>query len=134
MVLIEYKCKAEDLNQESLEKYKPVEVHSGADIHPPADLGGAHARASGYLKEALIQWEACAGAGSWKVPHDPVGDPHWTSLFLKDCTLWKGPMLEQFIKNCTPWEGVMLEKFMKDCLLWDGPHPGAGEECEESFL
>ena len=61
-----------------------------------------------------------------------MGDPHWSSLFLKDCTPWKGPMLEQFVKNSSPWEGLMLEKFVKDCLLWEGPHAGAGEECEES--
>ena len=54
------------------------------------------------------------------------------SLFLKDCTPGKGPMLEQFMKNCSPWEGLTLEKFMQDCLPWEGPHAGAGEECEES--
>ncbi|GAB0196097.1 hypothetical protein GRJ2_002075000 [Grus japonensis] len=63
---------------------------------------------------------------------DPVGDPRWSSLFLKDCTLWKGPTLEQFVKNCSPWEGLTLEKLVQDCLLWEGPHAGAGEECEES--
>lgn len=25
----------------------------------------------------------------------PVGDPRWSSLFLKDCTLWHGPTLEE---------------------------------------
>ena len=59
-----------------------------------------------------------------------MGDPHWSSLFLKDCTLWKGPMLEQLMKNCSLWEES--ENFMEDCLLWEGPHAGAGEECEES--
>ena len=53
-------------------------------------------------------------------------------LFLKDCTPWKGPTLEQFAKNCSLWEGLTLEKFVKDCLPWEGPHAGAGEECEES--
>jgi len=45
-----------------------------------------------------------------------MGDPHWSSLFLRDCTPWKGPMLEQFVKDCLPWEG---------------PHAGARAECEE---
>ena len=63
---------------------------------------------------------------------DSAGDPHWRCLFLKDCTLWKGPMLKQFVKNCSPREGLTLEKFVKDCLPWEGPHAGAGEECEES--
>jgi len=73
------------------------------------------------LKEALNLFEACAGAGFWQElwprgergPHwsrfagracDPVEDPRWSSLFLKDCTLWKGPMLEQFVKTCSLWE------------------------------
>jgi len=30
---------------------------------------------------------------------EPVGDPCWSSLLLKDCTLWRGPMLEQFVKD-----------------------------------
>ncbi|CAN0004364.1 unnamed protein product, partial [Bubo scandiacus] len=105
--------------------------------------------AGGCLKEAVTPWEARAGAGSWqdlwphgeKIPHwsrfadrtcDPVGDPHWGSLCLKDCTPWEGPTLEQFVKNCSPWEGLTLEKFTEDCLLWERPHAGAGEECEES--
>jgi len=46
-----------------------------------------------------------------------VGNLCWSSLFLKDCTMWKGPM---------------LEKFMEDCVLWEGPHAGVGAECEES--
>jgi len=63
---------------------------------------------------------------------DPVGDPHWSILFLKDCTPWKGSMLELFMKNCSPWEGRTLEQFMENSLLWEGPHAGAGAECEES--
>jgi len=47
---------------------------------------------------------------------DPVGDPCWSSLFLKDCTPWKGTMLGQFMNSCTPWEGPTLEKFVENCL------------------
>jgi len=57
-----------------------------------------------------------------------MGDPHWSSLFLKHCTLWEGPMLGQFMKNCSLWEGLLLEKFVENCLLWEGPYAGAGEE------
>ncbi|GAB0209805.1 hypothetical protein GRJ2_003446200 [Grus japonensis] len=102
-----------------------------------------------HLKEAVTPWEAHAGVSSWQdlwthgesIPRrsrfagrtcDPVGDPHWSSLFLKVCTPWKGPTLEQFMKNCSLWEGLTLEKFVKDCLPWERPHAGAGEECEES--
>ena len=47
---------------------------------------------------------------------DPAGHLRWSSLFLKDCTPWGGPVLEQF---------------MKDCLPWEGPHAGAGEQHEK---
>jgi len=67
-----------------------------------------HARAGGYLKEAVTLWGACAGAGScqdlwtcgerspcWKRCAgrvcDLMTDPRWSSLFLKDCTPWKDP-------------------------------------------
>jgi len=62
---------------------------------------------------------------------DPKRDPRWSSLFLKDCTLWKGPTLGQFVKSCSPWEGLMFKKSMEDCLLWEVPQAGAEEECEE---
>ena len=28
---------------------------------------------------------------------DPMEDPHWCSLFLKDSTLWRGPILVLFL-------------------------------------
>jgi len=61
-----------------------------------------------------------------------MGDPHSSSLFVKDCTPWKEPMLELFMKKCSLWERLMLEKFMQDCLPWEEPYAGAGEEREES--
>jgi len=48
---------------------------------------------------------------------DPIGDPCWNSLFLKDCTAWEGPTLGQFVENCLPWKG---------------PHAGAGADGEKS--
>jgi len=56
---------------------------------------------------------------------------HWSSLFLKDCTLWQGLMLDQLVENCSLWEGLTLEKFVGNCFPWEGLHTGA-EECEES--
>jgi len=67
-------------------------------------------------KEAVTPWEPHAGAGSWqelwpcgeKSPYwsrfagrtcDPMGDPHWSSLLLKDGTPWKGLTLEQIMEN-----------------------------------
>jgi len=81
----------------------------------------------------VTSWAARAGAGSWQDlwprgerspgwsrfagrAYDPVGDPRWSSLFLKDCTPWKEPTLGQLVEDCVPWEG---------------PHAGAGTECEE---
>ncbi|GAB0207045.1 epimerase family protein SDR39U1 [Grus japonensis] len=45
---------------------QPMEVHSGADIHPAAH-GGPHKGAGVCaLKEAVTPWRLCAGAGSWQ--------------------------------------------------------------------
>ncbi|KAK4829093.1 hypothetical protein QYF61_002044 [Mycteria americana] len=71
---------------------QPMEVHGGADIH---------------LQPMEDPMPKTCG---------PAEDPRWSSLFLKDCTLWKGPM---------------LEKFVKDSLPWVRPHTGAGGEREE---
>jgi len=40
-------------------------------------------------------------------------DSCWSSQFLKDCTPWKGTMLEQFVKNCRLRAGIMKQKFIK---------------------
>ncbi|GAB0185827.1 hypothetical protein GRJ2_001048000 [Grus japonensis] len=127
---------------------QPMEVDGGADIHlqPVEDPTPEQVEAP---KGDCDPVEVHTGAGSWQDlwtcgerspcqnrfagrTCDPVGDPHWSSLFLKDCTLWERPTLEQFVKNCSQWEGLTLEKLVQDCLLWEGPHAGAGEECEES--
>jgi len=110
-----------------------LEVHGGADIHLQP-MEGTPRRSRGMcLKDALTLWGACAGAGScqdlWthglRSPGqsrfaggicDPVGDPHWNSVFLKDCSPWKGPTLGQFVKSCSLWEGLTLEQFMENCL------------------
>jgi len=127
---------------------QPMQVHSGAHVHlqPMEDAmpeqvnapkGGCDPVGSLHWSKLLAvpvarwkkrspHWSGFAGRTS-----DPVGDPRWNSLFLKDCTPWKGPTLEQFVKNCSLWEGLTLEKFMQDCLPWEGPHSGAGAECEE---
>jgi len=47
---------------------------------------------------------------------DPMVDPRWISLFLKDCSMWEGPTLGQFVKSCILWEGLVLEKFAENCL------------------
>jgi len=80
--------------------------------YPPAARGRPHAGAGGCPTDAVTLWRAHTGAGSWQDlwPHeersprrsrfagracDPVGDPHWSSLFLKDCTPWEAPTLGQ---------------------------------------
>lgn len=82
---------------------------------PPTAPREPYARVGACPKEAVILWEANAGVHSWKdlCTHrernscwnkfsgracDPAGDPCWSSLFLKDCTPWKGAMLEQLIE------------------------------------
>jgi len=83
---------------------------------PPAAHGRPHAEAGGCLKEAVTpSWSRLlAGpADLWRDrspcwsrfagrAFDRMGDPHWSSLLLKDCTPWEGPTLEQLMKNCSP--------------------------------
>jgi len=62
-----------------------------------------------------------------------MGVPHWSSLFLKDCSPSEAPTLGQFVESCIPWEELTLEQFTEDWILREGPHAGAGAECEESY-
>ena len=129
----------------------PPAAHGGPwwSRSPPAAREGPHTGAGGCLKEAVTPWEAHAGAGSWqdlwprgeRSPHwsrfsgrtcDPVGDPCWNSLCLKDCMPWKGPMLEQFVKNCSLWEGPTLEKFMEQGKSVMSPAPEDDEAAENN--
>ena len=52
---------------------QPMDVHGGADIHlqPVEDP---------TLEQVDVPEGDC----------DPMGDPRWSSLFLKDCIPWKG--------------------------------------------
>jgi len=85
---------------------QPMEYHR----YPLAAHEGPHTRAGGCaLKEAVTPWKACAGAGSWqklwlmeRIPCSTrisgsncalYGDHHWSSPFMENCTLWKGPMM-----------------------------------------
>ena len=63
-----------------------------------------------------------------KMAVTPWESPRWSSLCLKDCSLRRGPTLEQFVKKCSLWEGLTLEQLMENCLPWEGLHAGAGEE------
>ena len=88
-------------------------VHGGSQWNrdPSAAHGRPHARAGGRPKKTVMPWEACAAAGSCqdlrtggeRSPRcsrfagsacDPMRDPRWSSLFLKDCTPWAGLTLE----------------------------------------
>lgn len=71
-----------------------------ADNHPAAH-GGLHDGAGRYaLEEAAASRELTFG-GEEVFCHElqPLGGPHWSSAFLKDCTSWRGPMLEQLVKD-----------------------------------
>jgi len=35
--------------------------------------------------------------------------------------------MEHFVKNCSLWEGPTLQQFMGNCLPWEGLHDGAGQ-------
>lgn len=66
--------------------------------------------------QAIAHEESVEKYVFWQEPWS-MGNPEWSSLFLKDCTLWKAPFLEHFLQNCVPWEGHMFDKFMKNCVL-----------------
>lgn len=88
--------------------------------HPLGTPGDPHAEAGGCPKETGTLWEACAGGCSWQDlwimeraaqaewsmsaarTCDPTGNPRWSSLFLKDCTLCMGPVLEQWVHRLQP--------------------------------
>ena len=63
-----------------------------------------------------VERGAHAGAGLLAGLVTLWGTPCWSSLVLKVCTLWKGPMLQRFMKNCSPGKGLTLEKLVEDCL------------------
>ncbi|GAB0206305.1 zinc finger and BTB domain-containing protein 5 [Grus japonensis] len=118
---------------------QPMEDHGGAAIHPtahrrPQTTAGGHAP-KGAAACAVPTLEQVFGRTCILWREEPIespfgsirsrfagrtcdlmGDPCWSSPFLKLSTSWKRPTLEQFVKNCSPWEGLTLEKFMKDCL------------------
>jgi len=116
-------------------RYLPaaMEVHGGTDIHlqsmkdPALDQvevleGGCDPGAtlcwSRLLAVPVDMWGERSPCWSRFASRacDPMGHPHWSSLFLKDCNPWNGPMLEQSLKNCRPWEVLTLEKFVRNCL------------------
>jgi len=79
---------------------QPMEVRSGADLHlQPVERTPSQSR-----------WMPEGGSDPVGSPHrskfagracEPMGDTCWSSLFLKDCTPWKGPTLGQFYNSCT---------------------------------
>lgn len=96
-----------------------------------------------FLEEAVTPLEACARAGfgqdlwfhaersscwgKFSVRNcDPIKDPCWNRLFLKDYTpCWSS--------SCSPWEGLTFRKFMDDSLLWERPYSREREGFEEEW-
>lgn len=84
-----------------------------------------------WMPKRVCDPEAHAEADSWQDLW-PMRDPCWNSLFLKDCTVWKGPTLQSLTALCG--KDSCKSSCRNYCLLWDGPHTRAGEECEGSFI
>lgn len=108
-----------------------VEAHRGSTrrkLQPHGEVcaGAGSCQVLGPCEESSTQWSKFSGRSC-----DPMGNPHWDRLFLKECILWDRPTLEQFGKNCSLWEGL-TGKFLEGCLPWKGSHGGAGEREERS--
>ncbi|PKU44432.1 hypothetical protein llap_5264 [Limosa lapponica baueri] len=84
---------------------KSMKDHTGEDIRTTAHEGPHTAAGVCALKETSAHGEPMQEQAFWQ-ELCPIGDPHWSSMFLKDCTLWKRAILEQFLKNCSLWGGV----------------------------
>lgn len=52
-----------------------------------------------------------------------VGSPSCSRVLPKGCS-------SLLLKSCSPWEGPVLKKSAEECHPWDGPHSGAGDKEE----
>jgi len=96
----------------------------------------------------VTPWEAHTGEGSWKdlwtrgesSPRwsrfvgracDPMGEPCWSSLFLKDCTLWEGPVERTcagaVFEELQPMGRTHVGEVHGGLSPVKGPHTGAGK-------
>lgn len=100
----------EEDHGEAFVTLQPMDIQGGTEINLQS--------AEEPMQEQVTLWEAHAGGGSWQTG-GAMEDPHWNSLFLMDCTTWKGSShgREQFKKGCRLWEGLTLEKFVDDSPL-----------------
>ncbi|OPJ75572.1 hypothetical protein AV530_004877 [Patagioenas fasciata monilis] len=83
---------------------QPMEIHSGAEIYRQSMEDST----SDQTDVPRGDWNPIETHGErrphWRKFSGRTCDSHaWSSLFLKECTLWMGPMLEQFVKNCSLW-------------------------------
>lgn len=94
------------------------EAHSGAEIHLQL-TEETHARAAECLRGGCEHVGGLCWSRVMQGPADPqreepileqvsgktcvtLEEPQWRSLFLKDCTPWKGIHLTQFFKTVAP--------------------------------
>lgn len=57
------------------------------------------ARGEKFMQEHVFWKELC-----------PMGNPGWSSFFLRDYTSWKGPMLKQFLEHHSLQKGAVHER------------------------
>lgn len=69
---------------------------------------GRYSQWGNRLLRTQLEWRPPWSRFAGKIC-DPYGGLHRKSLFLKDWTLWKGPMLGQLADNCSSWEIPTLE-------------------------
>ena len=74
-----------------------MEDYTGADVHATCTTEDYTAPVEDPMPGAVACAEEPTQEQVFSQDLWPLGDPRWSSLFLKDCNPWEGPMLEQFL-------------------------------------
>ncbi|OPJ76350.1 hypothetical protein AV530_014056 [Patagioenas fasciata monilis] len=96
-----------------------MDIHDRAHIHlQPMEDQSRQMHPKGICDpvERSPRWSRFSGRTC-----GPTGDPCWSSLFLKDCTLWTGSMLEQFVTSCSPWKDPCWRSSLRTVSCWWDP-------------
>lgn len=103
-----------------------LQSHSGAGIHSAGHWGPTDGTGGYTLRKATDCGEPMQEQAPGRIS-GPLGDPHWSSLCLKDCTTWKEPIPGQFLYNWNLGKDAFWSPSWS--IRWVGIHTKAGEFC-----